>query len=252
MSLSTVPCQRHSVACGCGSGRGCGRVPVSRVRVHRLAAISASGRERASVRACPASRSRSACHPPQLQRRGARAPVQTIRHGESAERSARLPHLMSVGRLCQGGQWPMCARPASRLLWCAPLSERGVVQHWGSKSWQWHVRASACPVVLVLIQVWQWQQWQWHLHLHLHMHHQMYMHVHMYMRKYKIWCANTDANTLPKLVFASKYAAQACICMQIHANTAIRFFVFAPVFARRKYNCKYVHQCNVPPRTGQL
>ena len=22
--------------------------------------------------------------------------------------------------------WPMCARPASRLLWCAPLSERGV------------------------------------------------------------------------------------------------------------------------------
>ena len=36
----------------------------------------------------------------------------------------------------------MCARPASRLLWCAPLSERGVVQHWGSKSWQWHVRAS--------------------------------------------------------------------------------------------------------------
>ena len=36
----------------------------------------------------------------------------------------------------------MCARPASRLLWCARLSERGVVQHWGSKSWQWHVRAS--------------------------------------------------------------------------------------------------------------
>ena len=30
-------------------------------------------------------------------------------NGESAERSARLPHLlMSVGRLSQGGQWPMC------------------------------------------------------------------------------------------------------------------------------------------------
>ena len=36
----------------------------------------------------------------------------------------------------------MCARPVSRLLWCAPLSERGVVQQWGSKSWQWHVRPS--------------------------------------------------------------------------------------------------------------
>ena len=53
MSLSTHPCQRHSVACGCGSGRGCGRVPCPCSPLgrhqHRLAAISASGRERASV-----------------------------------------------------------------------------------------------------------------------------------------------------------------------------------------------------------
>jgi hypothetical protein len=39
--------------------------------------------------------------------------------------------LMSVGRLSQGGQWPMCARPVPRLLWCAPSSERGAVQHLG-------------------------------------------------------------------------------------------------------------------------
>ena len=41
----------------------------------------------------------------------------------------------SVGRMSQGGQWPMCSRLAARLLWCAPLSERGVVQRRGSKSW---------------------------------------------------------------------------------------------------------------------
>ena len=57
-------------------------------------------------------------------------PVHPIRHGESAERSARLPHLlMSVGRLSQGGQWPKCFRLVVRVLWCAPLSERGWVQH---------------------------------------------------------------------------------------------------------------------------
>ena len=51
-------------------------------------------------------------------------------NGESAERSARLPHLlMSVGRLSQGGQWPKCFRLVVRVLWCAPLSERGWVQH---------------------------------------------------------------------------------------------------------------------------
>ena len=64
-------------------------------------------------------------------------PVHPIRHGESAEKSARPPHLMRVGRLSQGGQWPMCSHQVARLLWCAPSSERGVVQHWGSKSWQW-------------------------------------------------------------------------------------------------------------------
>ena len=31
----------------------------------------------------------------------------------------------------------MCSHQVARLLWCAPSSERGVVQHWGSKSWQW-------------------------------------------------------------------------------------------------------------------
>ena len=55
-------------------------------------------------------------------------PTHPIRHGESAERSARLPHLlMRVGRLSQGGQWPTCFRLVVRLLWCAPLSERGRV-----------------------------------------------------------------------------------------------------------------------------
>ena len=48
--------------------------------------------------------------------------------------------LSSVGRLSQGQQWPMCAHLVPRLLWCAPLSERGVVQHRGSKSWQQHER----------------------------------------------------------------------------------------------------------------
>ena len=43
---------------------------------------------------------------------------------------------MRAGRLSQGGQWPMCARLVPRLLWCAPLSERGAVQHRSSKSWQ--------------------------------------------------------------------------------------------------------------------
>ena len=51
--------------------------------------------------------------------------------------------LMSVGRLSQGGQWPMCARPVPRLLWCAPSSERGAVQHRGSKSWRWRECARA-------------------------------------------------------------------------------------------------------------
>jgi hypothetical protein len=66
--------------------------------------------------------------------------VHPIRHGESAERLARLPHLMRVGRLSQGGQWPMYPHLAARLLCCALLSERGVVQHWGSKSWRQHER----------------------------------------------------------------------------------------------------------------
>ena len=153
-------------------------VAVSRVRVHRLAAISASGRERASV--------------PSLSVSPRVSPALAAAEGRQSTRSIlpSRPRLVATSSLdeCKpgqnlGGQWPMCARPASRLLWCARLSERGVVQHWGSKSWQWHVRASACPVVLVLIQVWQWQQWQWHLHLCLHIHHQMYMHVHMYLRK---------------------------------------------------------------------
>ena len=46
--------------------------------------------------------------------------------------AARLPHLMSVGRSSQGGQWPLYPRPVARLVWCAPLSERGWVQHMGS------------------------------------------------------------------------------------------------------------------------
>ena len=39
--------------------------------------------------------------------------------------------LMSVGRLSQGGQWPMYPHQVARLLCCALLSERGVVQHQG-------------------------------------------------------------------------------------------------------------------------
>ena len=48
----------------------------------------------------------------------------------------------------------MCSHPVPRLLCCAPLSERGVVQDWGSKtkSWRWGVRAFAsCGV-------WCWSQ----------------------------------------------------------------------------------------------
>ena len=36
----------------------------------------------------------------------------------------------------------MYSRPVARLLWCAPSSERGVVQHWGNKSWQCNVRVA--------------------------------------------------------------------------------------------------------------
>jgi hypothetical protein len=122
----------------------------------------------------------------------------------------------------------MCACPASCLLWCARLSERGVVQHWGSKSWQWHVRASVSGGVGVdpSVAVAAVAVGQWHLHLHLHIHHQMYMHVHMYVRKY-----------------LCKYASQACICKQIRspslylraktANTPELFFVFTLVFNTR-------------------
>ena len=203
-------------------------VAVSRVRVHRLAAISASGRERASVpslsvsfRVSPAlaaaegRQSTGPYHPSwRVGRKVGKAP-------SSDERGSPVP-----GRSVAY----QCARPASRLLWCARLSERGVVQHWGSKSWQWHVRASVSSGVGV---------WSTSVAVAVAV-------APAFAPAYAssdVSCANIDANTLPKLVFASKYAAQACICMQIHANTAIRFFVFAPVFARRKYKCKYVHQC---------
>ena len=98
---------------------------------------------------------------------------------------------MSVGRLSQGQQWPMCAHLVPRLLWCAPLSEKGVVQDWGSKSWRQRER------------VW-WRAVRWQcqcrlqqdgssgsggsggnavevalVHLHLHMHHLMHMHMHV-------------------------------------------------------------------------
>ena len=81
------------------------------------------------------------------------ASVHPIRHGESAEKSARLPHLMRVGRLSQGGQWPMYPHQVARLAWCAPLSERGVVQHMGSMSRQRvgaHVECGAWMCVHVL------------------------------------------------------------------------------------------------------
>ena len=60
MSLSTHPCQRHSVACGCD---------VVAVSVFTAWPPSAPHRppsapQAASVRACPASRSRPACHQP--------------------------------------------------------------------------------------------------------------------------------------------------------------------------------------------
>ena len=40
----------------------------------------------------------------------------------------------------------MCSRLAARLLCCAPSSERGVVQHWGNKSWQCSVRVAVGTV----------------------------------------------------------------------------------------------------------
>ena len=40
----------------------------------------------------------------------------------------------------------MYSRPVARLLWCAPSSERGVVQHWGNKSWQCSVRVAVGTV----------------------------------------------------------------------------------------------------------
>ena len=33
--------------------------------------------------------------------------------------------LLRVGRLSQGGQWPMYFRPVARLLWCAPSERKG-------------------------------------------------------------------------------------------------------------------------------
>ena len=39
--------------------------------------------------------------------------------------------LLSVGRLSQGGQWPMCFQPVARLLWCAPSERKGC----GSTPW---------------------------------------------------------------------------------------------------------------------
>ena len=49
----------------------------------------------------------------------------------------------------------MCSHPVSRVLCCAPLSERGVVQDWGSKSWRWRVRAFASCGVWCWSQLWQ-------------------------------------------------------------------------------------------------
>ena len=46
MSLSTHPCQRHSVACGCDVAVARGPCSPLGRHQHRLAAISASGRER--------------------------------------------------------------------------------------------------------------------------------------------------------------------------------------------------------------
>ena len=40
----------------------------------------------------------------------------------------------------------MYSRLVARLLWCAPLSERGVVQHWGNTSWQCSVRVTVGTV----------------------------------------------------------------------------------------------------------
>ena len=48
MSLSTHPCQRHSVACGCDVAVARGPCSPLGRHQHRLAAISASGRERAN------------------------------------------------------------------------------------------------------------------------------------------------------------------------------------------------------------
>ena len=158
-------------------------VAVSRVRVHRLAAISASGRERASVPSLSVSfrvsptlaaaegrQSTGPYHPSwRVGRKVGKAP-------SSDERGSPVPG-RSVANVCSSGV-PLAV--------VCSFERKGC----GSTLGQQELAvacACACPVVLVLIQVWQWQQWQqwqWHLHLCLHIHHQMYMHVHMYVRKY--------------------------------------------------------------------
>ena len=85
MSLSTHPCQRHSVACGCDVVAVAPCLCSLLGRHQRL-----TGRhQRLRPRACPASRSRPACHQPSLQRRGARAHGPYFRQGLGSW----LPHL---------------------------------------------------------------------------------------------------------------------------------------------------------------
>ena len=91
---------------------------------------------RSSVRTC--SRCRHLCaHVPSLSALPRLSPALAAAEGRHSTRSIlpSRPRLVATSSLYEckpgqnlGGQWPMCASPAPRLLWCAPVSERGAVQ----------------------------------------------------------------------------------------------------------------------------
>ena len=207
-------------------------VAVSRVRVHRLAAISASGRERASVpslsvsfRVSPAlaaaegRQSTGPYHPSwRVGRKVGKAP-------SSDERGSPVPG-RSVANVCSSGV-PLAVVCSFERKGCgSTLGQQELavacacVRVSGGVGVDPSVAVAAVAVASAFAPA--------------------------YASSDVYACAYVHAQ-IQNLV--RKYASQACICKQIrrpslylHANTAIRFFVFAPVFAMRKYNCKYVHQ----------